>query len=115
MRKKKIVFIALALVLLGVLMFAIVNNSQVQKASFVNLEPTLILNEIEYEVTDSEIDIKDIGSKIAIVSQISNVVSYSDDNNPYRSVDDVHEIKGKKIEEHVAVRINGTYFLAEVN
>jgi len=114
MSKKKVMILGFILLIL-IVIFAVYRKPHVQDAGFVNLKPSVFFNDNEYVVTKIEIDRSEISEMIAKVSKISNIVSYSESDNPYKSVDYIAEINGRDSSRYIAVRINDIYFLAEIN
>ncbi len=91
------------------------SNSSIKQAQFTNLKPSISLEGKEYIVSKDVVDKNTIAEQIAKVTTISNIVSYSEKDNPYKKIGKIYKIKGENIEKAIAVEINDSIYLAKID
>ncbi len=113
MKKQSKIITVLPIIIL-IIGFLISNSkSDLKEATFANLDPSVTIDSIKYNISDIEIPNDELGNVIANVTKKSEIVSYLDSENPYKSVDYIKSVLNEDSSEVVAVRINGRYYLAK--
>jgi len=109
---KKGILVMLVLLIVSIL---VVLDSSMESAVFINVKPTLQMNDVEYLVTEDEISKDKIEKQVGRVTQIILLVSYLEENNPYKKPSKIYKIKDKEIEDEVALEMNNKFYIARFN
>lgn len=97
---------------IGLLKICNVDN-ELKDATFINAEPSIILNEIEYTLTNEILDESELEkSPIAKITDIDIIVSYIDEENPYKNPNLIYKIENIDIESKIALEVNDKIYLA---
>lgn len=109
--KKIITTFLVLIILLGVFLGF---RSSLKEATFENLEPTIYFDKTEYVVTNKTISEDKLDEQIAKVTQSIWIVSYTDEQNPYKNPSEIYKIKEQNISEAVALKMNGKFYVAKI-
>lgn len=105
--KKVLTIIVFTLLLLLVITYF----GFIEKVTFINAKPSIMLNDIEYTVTQNTLLRKEVGMPFGRVTKVIELVSYSE--NPYKKLRWVYKIKNKDIQEEVALGMNGIIYVCK--
>lgn len=99
-----------------VILLAGCNTNKLSSADFTNLTPAVIkINDFTYLMTEEVLSTNEVEEQIAEITQIHTIVSYSEEQNPYKSVDEIFKVKGVTIEEAIAIQVNDKLYKATIN
>lgn len=90
--------------------------NKLSSAVFTNTTPAVIkIDNLIYRMTDEVLASNEVEKQIGKITQIHELVSYPEDQNPYKSPSEIFAIKGINIEEAVAIKVNDSIFFANRN
>lgn len=85
------------------------------KAVFTNTKPAIInMNGVTYSLTEEELKEDLIQREVGKVDRINEVVSYLEEDNPYKNIEGIYSIKDEKVVEKIALKINNKIYVAVV-
>ena len=113
MKKNILVFICFSLVFSSLLFGC--GSKNLKNAIFTNLEPSITIDNEEYIISNNTVNKDGVGEQIAKVTSINKVISYSDENDPYKKIGKIYKIKNESQDKIIAIEINDTLYLAEIN
>ncbi|MEI4771873.1 hypothetical protein WAX74_19920 [Psychrobacillus sp. FJAT-51614] len=91
------------------------NTNKLSSAEFTNTTPAKIkIYNLTYLMTDEVLATNVVEKQIGKITQIQAIVSYSEDQNPYKSPSKVFEIKDINIEEAIAIKVNDKLYKAYI-
>jgi hypothetical protein len=91
------------------------NTNKLSSAEFTNTTPAKIkIDNLTYLMTDEVLDINEVKDQISKITRIQELVSYSKDQNPYKSPSKIFEIKDIDIEEAIAIKVNDKLYKAYI-
>ncbi|WP_316572710.1 hypothetical protein [Neobacillus sp. YIM B06451] len=89
------------------------NMNKLSSAEFTNLTPAIIkIDNLTYLMTDEVIAINEVEEQIGKINRIQEIVSYSEDQNPYKSPSKIFKVKDINIEEAIAIKVNDKLYKA---
>ena len=89
-----------------------VNN--LSDAEFTNVTPAEIrMNNVTYFLTDELLTTDEVNRQIGEITKVNAIVSYTEEQNPYRKPNKIFEVKDIKIEDAIAVQVNGRLYKAK--
>lgn len=92
------------------------NTNKLNSAELINLTPAVIkMDNFTYLMTDEVLSTNEIEEQIAKITQIHAIVSYSEDQNPYKSPSKIFRIKDINVEEAIAIQVNDNLYKANIN
>lgn len=106
MRKILVLIIFIFLISLVIIYFGFT-----EKVTFINAKPSIRLNDTEYVVTQDTLSRKEVGIPFGRVTNVIELVSYSD--NPYKGLKWIYKIKDKDIQGEVALGMNGRIYICK--
>ena len=110
MRLKKLSLI----LILGFTLFLGCNTTNKIKGDFTNITPAEVqIKETTYLLTDEIISNEDVQEEIGAIAQVHEIVSYMENDNPYKNPGKIFKLKDIEIEEGIGVEVNDKIYLAE--
>ncbi|WP_391115775.1 hypothetical protein [Psychrobacillus sp. L3] len=107
--------ITIGLILVSILLSGC-NTNKLSSAEFTNTTPAVIkIDNFTYLMTDETLSTNEVEEQIGKVTQIHEIVSYSEDQNPYKSPSKIFKVKDKNIEEAIAIQVNNKLYKANIN
>ncbi|QUG41657.1 hypothetical protein KD050_20740 [Psychrobacillus sp. INOP01] len=104
--------ITIGLILVSILLSGC-NTNKLSNAEFNNTTPGVIkIDNLTYRMTDEVLATNEVEKQIGKITQIQELVSYSEDQNPYKSPSKIFKIKDINIEEAIAINVNDNIFFA---
>lgn len=92
------------------------NTNKLSSAEFTNLTPAVItIDNLTYLMTDEVLATNEVEEQIGEITQIQAIVSYSEDQNPYKSPSKIFKVKDINIEEAIAIQVNDKLYKANIN
>jgi hypothetical protein len=91
----------------------LINYTKLPDAHFNNLQPSLIIGDATYSVTSTFIGLEELDKKYAKVRSYTLLVSYTEEENPYKNVGIVWSIKNRDYTGVIALEMNGQYYLCK--
>lgn len=103
-------FILISIILSGC------NSNNLSDAELTNFTPAVIkMDNFTYLMTDENVTANEAEEQIGEVTQIHALVSYSEDQNPYKNPSKIFKIKGISVEEAIAIQVNGQLYIANID
>lgn len=91
------------------------NTNKLSSAEFTNTTPAVIkIDNLTYLMTDEVLATNEVEEQIGKITRIQEIVSYSEDQNPYKSLNEIFEIKDINIEEAIAINVNDKLYKAYI-
>ena len=91
------------------------NRNTLSSAEFTNTKPAVIkTNQTTYILTDNILENNEVGRQIGKIDKVYTIVSYLDEDNPYKNLSGIYQIENIKIEEEIAVQINDKLYRAKI-
>lgn len=109
--KKRLLFIAVLLIAFISIMYSV----SIERAVFINVKPTIEMGGIEYIITEDMISKEKLGKQIGKVTKVILLVSYLEENNPYKNPNGIYKIKDRNAKDEVALEMNGKFYIARFN
>ena len=110
MRLKKLSLI----LILGFTLFLGCNTTNKIKGDFTNITPAEVqIKETTYLLTDEIISNEDVQEEIGAIAQVHEIVSYMENDNPYKNPGKIFKLKDIELEEGIGVEVNDKIYLAE--
>lgn len=110
---RKITLLAISL-LLSLGLFTGCSTSTLKNAEFTNTTPAAVkMNSSSYTLTDKTLSENEIGKQIGQITKINAIVSYIESDDPYKNTEKIFKIKDSKIEDAIAVEVNGKHYIAQ--
>ncbi|MCM3711121.1 hypothetical protein [Sporosarcina luteola] len=104
--------IPIGLILISILLSGC-NKNELSNAEFTNLTPAVIhLDNLNYLMTDEVLSTDEIEEQIGKITRIHELVSYSEDQNPYINPSEIYKIKDIKTEKAIAIKVNDKIYKA---
>jgi hypothetical protein len=92
------------------------NTNKLSNAEFTNLTPAVIkIDNLTYLLTDEVLATNEVEKQIGKITSIQEIVSYSDDQNPYKNPGKIFKVKDMNIEEAIAIKVNDKLYKANIN
>ena len=116
---KKGVFTLKKAITIGLIFVSILlsgcNTNKLSSAEFINLTPAVIkIDSLTYLMTDEVLATDEVEEQIGMITRIQALVSYSENQNPYKSPSEIFEIKEINIEEAIAIKVNDKLYKAYI-
>nr|WP_106779153.1 hypothetical protein [Lysinibacillus timonensis] len=91
------------------------NKNELSSAEFTNTTPAVIkIDNLTYLMTDEILVPNEVEEQIGKITQIHAIVSYSEEQNPYKSPGEIFEVKNINIEEGIAIKVNDKLYKAYI-
>ncbi|MEK4252108.1 hypothetical protein [Paenibacillus sp. FSL W7-1287] len=92
------------------------NMNKLSSAEFTNLTPGLIkIDNFTYLMNDEVLPTNEVEKQIAKITKIQAVVSYSEDQNPYKNPSEIFKIKDINVEVAIAIQVNDNLYKENIN
>lgn len=92
------------------------NTNKLSSAEFTNLTPAVIkIDNLTYLMTDEVLATNEVEEQIGKITRIQEIVSYSEEQNPYKSPSKIFKVKDINIEEAIAIKVNDKLYKANIN
>ncbi|MFF2752990.1 hypothetical protein ACFVR1_04420 [Psychrobacillus sp. NPDC058041] len=92
------------------------NANKLSSAEFTNTTPAVIkIDNLTYQMTDEVLSTNEVEEQIGKITRIHEIVSYSEDQNPYKNTSKIFKIKNINVEEAIAIQVNNSLFKANIN
>ncbi|MBD7944386.1 hypothetical protein H9650_09695 [Psychrobacillus sp. Sa2BUA9] len=89
------------------------NTNKISNAEFTNTTPAKIkIENLTYLMTDEVLATNEVEVQIGKITRIQEIVSYSEDENPYKSPSKIFKIINTDIEESIAIKVNDMLYKA---
>lgn len=112
MKPKKITI----MLILVLILFTGCNSTNILNAEFTNVTPAKIeMNGSTYLLTDEILSTNEVDKQIGKITQVHAIVSYLEDENPYKNPSKIYEVKNMKTEEAIAVEVNNKLYISKTN
>ena len=87
----------------------------VKSATLENLKPSIMFENREYLINmNTIVDKKNIGKQVAKVTRVTILISYSENNDPYKILGKICIVNGELPENKLAIEIGNSFYIAEV-
>lgn len=91
------------------------NTNELRSAEFTNTTPAVIkIDNLIYLMTDEVLVTNEVEEQIGKITQIHAIVSYSEEQNPYKRPSEIFEVKDINIEEAIAIKVNDKLYKANI-
>lgn len=91
------------------------NASKLSSAEFTNTTPAVIkMDDFTYSMTDEALSTHEVEEQIGEITKIQVMVSYAEDQDPYKSPGKVFKVKAINIEESIAIQANDKLYKADL-
>jgi hypothetical protein len=91
------------------------NTNKLSSAEFINTTLAVIkIDNLTYLLSDEVLATNEVEEQIGKITRIQALVSYSEDQNPYKSASGIFEIKDINIEEAIAIKVNDKLYKAYI-
>lgn len=91
------------------------HTNKLSNAEFTNLTPAIIkIDNLTYLMTDEVLSNSEVEEQIGKITKIVTIVSYSEDQNPYKSPNKIFKVKNINIEEAIAIQVNNNLYKAYI-
>lgn len=102
------------ILILGFTFFLGCNITNKLKGEFTNLTPGEVqINEATYLLTDEIISNEDVQEEIGEITQVHEIVSYMENDNPYKNLGKIYKLKDIEMEEGIGVEVNNRIYIAK--
>lgn len=102
------------ILILGFTLFLGSNITNKLKCEFTNLTPAEVqINEATYLLTDEIISNEGVHEKIGEITKVHEIVSYMENDNPYKNPGKIYKLKNMEIEEWIGVEVNNRIYIAK--
>ncbi|MUG44307.1 hypothetical protein [Paenibacillus woosongensis] len=92
------------------------NSKKLSDAEFTNLTPAEIkMGNFTYLMTDEVLTTDEVEEQIGKVTQIQEMVSYSEDQNPYKNPSEIFKVKDTSVEKAIAIQVNDKLYIANID
>ncbi|WP_391209535.1 hypothetical protein [Psychrobacillus sp. L4] len=92
------------------------NTNKLSSAEFINNTPAVIkIDNLTYLMTDEVLSTTEVEEQIGKITQIHNIVSYPEDQNPYKNPSKIFKVKDINTEEAIAIQVNNKLYKATIN
>ncbi|OCA88421.1 hypothetical protein A8F94_24490 [Bacillus sp. FJAT-27225] len=82
-------------------------------AEFTNLTPAVIkMDNLTYLMTDEVLGTNEVEQQIGKIIRIQEIVSYTEDQNPYKSPSKIFKVKDASIKDAIAIKVNDKLYKA---
>ncbi|CAG9609113.1 hypothetical protein NEOCIP111885_02854 [Pseudoneobacillus rhizosphaerae] len=83
------------------------NTNNLSDAEFTNLTPAEIkMDNSTYLMTDEVLTTNEVEEQIGKVTKILEIVSYSEDQNPYKNPNKIFKVSDESVEKVIAIQVN---------
>lgn len=97
------------------LALTLVSCSNVKKASFFDLGPSIRIEDLVYMISDEVLEEDMLDKRIARITSQTLLVSYPPELDPYIELEeDVFSIKNRKSSSEIAIKIGENWFVAKI-
>lgn len=91
------------------------NSNNLSDAEFTNLTPAEIkMDNSTYLMTDEVVTTNEVEEQIGKVTKIQKIVSYSEDQNPYKDPSKIFRLKDVSVQKAIAIQVNDKLYLANI-
>ncbi|WP_316568760.1 hypothetical protein [Neobacillus sp. YIM B06451] len=91
------------------------NSNNLSDAQFTNLSPAVIkMYNFTYLMTDEVVTTNEVEEQIGKITNIQELVSYSEDQNPYKNPGKIFRIKDISVEKAIAIQVNDKLNIANI-
>ena len=91
------------------------NTNKLSSAEFTNTTPAVIkIDNLTYQMSDEVLAIKEVEQQIGKITQVHPIVSYTENQNPYKNPSKIFEIEDINIEEAIAIKVNDKLYKAYI-
>jgi hypothetical protein len=118
MHKKEVItlkrVITIGLIFISIILSGCTSNN-LSEAEFTNLTPAEIkMDNSTYLMTDEVLTTNEVEEQIGKVTKILEVVSYSEDQNPYKNPSKIFKVKDESVEKVIAIQVNDKLYIANI-
>src|SRR5690606_36462070 len=90
--------------------------NKLSEAEFTKLTPAVIkIDNLTYLMTDEVLATHETEEQIGEITQIHALVSYSEDQNPYKGLGKIFKVKDVTSEEAIAIKVNDKLYKAIID
>jgi len=90
-------------------------TNKLSDAEFTNLTPAKIkIDNFTYLMTDEVLATNEAEEQIGKVTQIQEIVSYPEDQNPYKNPSKIFKVKDISVEKAIAIQVNDKLYIANI-
>ncbi|MEH7111739.1 hypothetical protein V7124_05065 [Neobacillus niacini] len=91
------------------------NSNNLSDAEFANLTPAEIrMDNSTYLLTDEVLTTDEVEEQIGKAAKIQEIVSYSEDQNPYKNPSKIFKVKDVSVEKAIAIQVNDKLYIANI-
>jgi hypothetical protein len=117
---KKEVITLKRVITIGLIFISIIlsgcNSNNLSDAEFTNLTPAEIkMDNSTYLMTDEVLTTNEVEEQIGKVTKILEIVSYSEDQNPYKNPNKIFKVKDESVEKAIAIQVNDKLYIANID
>jgi hypothetical protein len=117
---KKEVITLKRVITIGLIFISIIlsgcNSNNLSDAEFTNLTPAEIkMDNSTYLMTDEVLTTNEVEEQIGKVTKILEIVSYSEDHNPYKNPNKIFKVKDESVEKAIAIQVNDKLYIANID
>jgi hypothetical protein len=117
---KKEVITLKRVITIGLIFISIIlsgcNTNNLSEAEFTNLTPAEIkMDNSTYLMTDEVLTTNEVEEQIGKVTKILEIVSYSEDQNPYKNPNKIFKVKDESVEKAIAIQVNDKLYIANID
>lgn len=106
--------ITIGLILISIILSGC-NLNNLRDADFTNLTPAEItMDNNTYLMTDEVVTANDVEQQIGKVTQNHLIISYSEEQNPYKNPGKIFKVKDIPVEEAIAIQVNDKLYIANI-
>ncbi|WP_391122403.1 hypothetical protein [Psychrobacillus sp. L3] len=92
------------------------NSTKLSSAEFTNTTPAVIkMDNLTYLMTDEVLSTNEVEEQIGKITKIYAIVSYPEDQDPYKSPSKIFKVKDINIEESIAIQVNDKLYKVNIN
>ncbi|MGN7478771.1 hypothetical protein ACTHOQ_13035 [Solibacillus silvestris] len=92
------------------------NSSNFSEAIFTNFTPAEIkMDNVTYIMTDEVLTADEVADQIGKVTQIQEIVSYPEDQNPYKNPGKIFNVKNVSAGKTIAIQVNDKLYMANID
>jgi hypothetical protein len=116
---KKEVITLKRVITIGLIFISIIlsgcNTNNLSDAEFTNLTPAEIkMDNSTYLMTDEVLTTNEVEEQIGKVTKILEIVSYSEDHNPYKNPNKIFKVKDESVEKVIAIQVKDKLYIANI-
>lgn len=109
LKKSSLILILILLFLTGC------SGDKISDAEFINTTPAKIkMDDSTYTLTDEILSEDEVKDQIGKINKITLIVSYLEEDNPYKNPRKIFEVKNVKIQDAIAIEVNDKFYKAKI-